>query len=114
MGNPEALSVDPAEVTAHAKNVQTLMESLTLSLEAATYLGNCDDGFGAIPRPFVKMIFEEKQTNTISAISKLSEAVSALPGKLKTVAETFNEKDADFSKALTALQEQIAESGGTK
>ncbi|WP_433725296.1 hypothetical protein ACQP0C_29935 [Nocardia sp. CA-129566] len=38
------------------------MESSTLSLEAATYLGSADDGFGAIPRPFVKMVLDDNRT----------------------------------------------------
>ncbi|MEU0505858.1 type VII secretion target [Nocardia sp. NPDC005998] len=112
MGNPDAVSVDPDEVRAHAEKVKTLMESLTLSLEAATYLGSADDGFGAIPRPFVKMVLDDNHTDTIAAIRKLAEDVSVLPDKLELVAETFDEKDGDFGRSLTGLRATIAATNG--
>ncbi|MEU7765138.1 hypothetical protein AB0B25_08455 [Nocardia sp. NPDC049190] len=115
MGNPDAISVDPEEVRNHATNLQKLMHSLTLSLEAASYLGAADDGFGAIPRPWVKMVLDDDHRNTIDVIRKLAEDVAALPDKLITVATTFDDKDGAFGASLTELHGRIADaSGGSK
>jgi predicted translin family RNA/ssDNA-binding protein len=113
--NPNAISVDPDEVRNHAAKLQKLMESLTLSLEAAAYLGSADDGFGEIPRPFVKLVLDEKHRNTIEVIRKLAEDVAALPDKLDTVAAAFEGKDSAFGRSVTELRETIAEApGGSK
>ncbi len=107
--NPEAISVDPAEVRDHAAKLQTLMQSLTLSLEAADYLGSADDGFGEIPRPLVHLVLDDKHRNTIAVIRKLAEDVAALPGKLDLVAAAFEDKDSAFGRSVTELRETIAD-----
>ncbi|WP_431949957.1 hypothetical protein [Nocardia lijiangensis] len=112
MGNPDAISVDPDEVRNHAGKVKLLIESLTLSLEAASYLGSADDGFGTIPRPLVKMVLDDNQRNTIEVLRKLGEDVAQLPDKLEVVAETFDDKDAAFGKSLGELREEIAAANG--
>lgn len=109
MTNPDAFSVDPDEVRAHAVKVQELMKSLTLSLEAATYLGAADDGYGEIPRPLVKRVLDDNHRNTIDVIRKLAEDVAVLPDKLRTVATTFEDKDGSFGKSLTELLATIAD-----
>ncbi|MEU2040650.1 hypothetical protein [Nocardia niwae] len=109
MTNPEAISVDPAEVRDHAAKLQTLMQSLTLSLEAADYLGSADDGFGEIPRPLVHLVLDDKHRNTIAVIRKLAEDVAALPGKLDLVAAAFEDKDSAFGRSVTELRETIAD-----
>ena len=114
VGNPDAISVDPNEVRGHAETVKQLMQSLSLSLEAATYLGNADDGFGLIPKPFARMVLDDNHRDTIEAIRKLAEDVAVLPDKLKTVADTFDDEDGEFGKSLTELRETIADApGGT-
>ncbi len=110
--NPEAISVDPDEVRSHAGKLQKLMHSLTLSLEAASYLGAADDGFGEIPRPLVQLVLEDKHRNTIEVIRKLAEDVAALPGKLDTVAAAFEDKDGAFGRSVTELREIIADAPG--
>ncbi|TQM25880.1 type VII secretion target [Nocardia bhagyanarayanae] len=112
MGNPDAISVDSDEVLEHAKTVKQLMGSLDMSLEAATYLGNADDGYGAIPRPFVKMVLEDNHRNAIEVIRKLAEDVAVLPDKLRIVAETFQDQDGSFGKSLDELRETIAAANG--
>lgn len=88
------------------------MSSLTLSLEAAAYLQNADDGYGNIPRPFAKMVLDDNLQGAFDAIKKLSEEVAQLPGNLTTVATTFDDADGSFAKALTDLQEQLSKTGG--
>lgn len=112
MGNPAEFSIDPDEVRAHAAKMTNLMTKMTLALEAATYLGSADDGFGLIPRPFVKWIYDDDHSATIAAIRKLAESVSVLPGKLQTVATTVEDLDGKFSKSLTDLEAEIAETNG--
>ncbi len=107
--NPDAVSVDPDEVRNHAAKLQKLMESLTLSLEAADYLGSADDGFGEIPRPLVHMVLDDKHRNTIDVIRKLAEDVAALPDKLDLVAAAFEDKDSAFGRSVTELRETIAD-----
>ncbi|BDT95223.1 hypothetical protein IFM12275_51990 [Nocardia sputorum] len=107
--NPDAISVDPAEVRDHAAKLQTLMQSLTLSLEAADYLGSADDGFGEIPRPLVHLVLDDKHRNTIAVIRKLAEDVAALPSKLDLVAASFEDKDSAFGRSVTELRETIAD-----
>lgn len=115
MSNPDAISVDPEEVRDHAANLRTLMESLRLSLEAACYLGDVDDGFGEIPRPLVQMVLAEKHRDTIAVIRKLAEDVAILPDKLTTVASAFEDKDGAFGRSVTELRATIAgASGGPK
>lgn len=114
MAVPDAISVDPDEVRKHAEVVTTLVTSLEKCLEAATYLGNADDGFGLIPRIPIKLLFDDKQDNTVSVIRSLAENVSEVPDKLKTVATTFEDKDGNLGKALTALRETIADDAGGK
>ncbi|WP_330232099.1 WXG100 family type VII secretion target [Nocardia sp. NBC_00508] len=112
MTNPDAISVDPEEVRSHASKLQTLMESLQVSLEAATYLGAADDGFGEIPRPLVHMVLDEKHRKTVDVIRKLAEDVAVLPDKLITVATTFEDKDGAFGRSVTELRETIADAPG--
>ncbi|MEV0250670.1 type VII secretion target [Nocardia sp. NPDC050712] len=113
MGN-EALSVDPDEVRAHAENLKSVIQDLDTALEAATYLGNADDGYGKIPRPVVSWLLDDNFEATVAAIRTVAENVAALPDKLETVATTFEDKDGSFGKALSELRETIGESGGTK
>jgi hypothetical protein len=47
--NPTAISIDPDEVRRHAERIKSLVDSMTWAVEAAGYLGDADDGFGAIP-----------------------------------------------------------------
>ncbi|MCP2315547.1 hypothetical protein ACFYT3_01715 [Nocardia amikacinitolerans] len=89
-----------------------LLSKMTMALEAATYLGSADDGFGAIPRPFVQWIYDDDHRTTIAAIRKLAESVSVLPGNLQTVATTVEDLDKKFSKSLSDLKTEIAESNG--
>ncbi|WP_179830819.1 type VII secretion target [Nocardia amikacinitolerans] len=112
MAVPDAISVDPDEVRKHAEVVTRLVTSLEKCLEAATYLGNADDGFGLIPRIPIALLFDDKQDNTVSVIHALAESVSEVPDKLKTVATTFEDKDGKLGQALTALRESIAEDKG--
>ncbi|WP_435592871.1 WXG100 family type VII secretion target [Nocardia sp. bgisy118] len=114
MGNPDAVSVDPEEVRNHATSLETLMTSLTMSLEAASYLGSADDGFGTYPRPLVKMVFDDDQRGMVDALRKLSETVAALPDNLKTVATTFEDVDGKIATSLAELQEQIRNSSGAR
>ncbi|MEV6323828.1 hypothetical protein AB0M45_21930 [Nocardia sp. NPDC051787] len=109
MTNPDAISVDPGEVREHATKVQDLMKLLTHSLEAATYLGAADDGYGEIPRPWVKLVLDDNHRNTIEVIRKLAEDVAVLPGKLRTVATTFEDRDGAFHNALIELRDSIAD-----
>ena len=109
MTNPDAISVDLEEVRDHAAKVQELMKRLTLSLEAATYLGAADDGYGAIPRPWVKLVLDDNHRNTIDVIRKLAEDVAVLPDKLRTVATTFEDKDGEIGRSLIELRETIGD-----
>ncbi|MEU2254412.1 hypothetical protein ABZ540_14720 [Nocardia xishanensis] len=104
--------MDPDEVRNHAGKVKQLMESLTTCLEAASYLGAADDGFGSIPRPFVNMVLDDSHRNAIEVLRKLGDDVAQLPDKLKIVAETFDDKDAAFGKSLGELREEIAAANG--
>ncbi|MEV0340871.1 type VII secretion target [Nocardia sp. NPDC050713] len=110
----EALSVDPDEVRNHAENLKSVIQDLDLALEAASYLGNADDGYGKIPRPVVSWLLDDNFEGAVSAIRRVAESVAALPDKLTTVATTFEAEDASFGKALSDLRETIGESGGTK
>ncbi|MFD4353116.1 hypothetical protein ACFWPX_11195 [Nocardia sp. NPDC058518] len=114
MGSPAAFSIDPDEVRAHAAKMTDLMSKMTLALEAATYLSSADDGFGTIPRPFVKMIYDDIHTVTVAAIRTLAESVAVLPGNLRTVASTVEDMDGKFSKSLADLEAEIAESKGVR
>ncbi|MGW6724490.1 hypothetical protein ACWF9G_01170 [Nocardia sp. NPDC055029] len=112
MGSPADFSIDPDEVRAHAAKMTNLMSKMTEALQAATYLGSADDGFGAIPRPFIGMIFDDNQDTTIAAIRKLAESVSVLPGKLQTVASTVEDVDGKFNKSLADLTAEIGNTNG--
>ncbi|WP_253786631.1 hypothetical protein [Nocardia amikacinitolerans] len=98
MAVPDAISVDPDEVRKHAEVVTRLVTSLEKCLEAATYLGNADDGFGLIPRIPIALLFDDKQDNTVSVIHALAESVSEVPDKLKTVQQRSKTKMASSGK----------------
>ncbi|MET9210876.1 MULTISPECIES: hypothetical protein [unclassified Nocardia] len=112
MGSPADFSIDPDEVRAHAAKMTNLMSKMTAALQAATYLGSADDGFGEIPRPFVEWIYDDDNETAIAAIRKLAESVSVLPGKLETVASTVEDVDGKFRASLDGLKAGIAESNG--
>ncbi|MCP2274634.1 hypothetical protein APR09_000181 [Nocardia amikacinitolerans] len=82
----------------HAEVVTRLVTSLEKCLEAATYLGNADDGFGLIPRIPIALLFDDKQDNTVSVIHALAESVSEVPDKLKTVQQRSKTKMASSGK----------------
>lgn len=114
MGSPVDFSIDPDEVRAHAAKMTNLMSKMTAALQAATYLGAADDGFGAIPRPFVEWIYDDDHETAIAAIRKLAESVSVLPGKLETVAATVEDTDGKFGSSLAGLKAEINNSNGGK
>ncbi|WP_328410644.1 type VII secretion target [Nocardia sp. NBC_00403] len=108
----DAISIDPDEVRSHAEKVKTLLESMTSALEAASYIGAADDGFGSIPRPFVKMVIDDNQQGAVEAIRKLAGEVAELPDKLATVASTVEDYDKAFKRDLDELRATIGEKGG--
>lgn len=108
----EQLNVDPEALRTHAVSVQRLMDRTTEVLEAATYIAAADDGYGAIPRPWILLLLEDNHNGAVAAIRKLAEEVATVPGKLIANADSFEGKDNDLAKSLQDLRDAIAESSG--
>lgn len=110
----DKLEIDPAALRQHADTVQRLSARTVTALEAAAYIANADDGFGAIPRPLIKWLLEEGHNGTVQSLRVLADQVGAVPGKLGANADSFEGKDNDLARRLQDFRDAVAPPPGAQ
>ncbi|MEU7144037.1 type VII secretion target [Nocardia sp. NPDC046473] len=103
MTNPQ-IQVVTDDLRRHASTIQGLMGTLTKAVEAASYLGNVDDGYGWLIRSLVHSLMDDNNRGAVDAISKAAGETAELPGKLGTSADAFDLWDDTWARALDELR----------
>ncbi|MFI6169523.1 type VII secretion target [Nocardia sp. NPDC051052] len=106
MTNPE-IQVITDDLRRHASTIQGLMGTLTKTVEAASYLGNVDDGYGWMIRSVVHSLTDDNNRGAVEAISKAAGETAELPGKLGTSADKFDLWDQTWARTLAELRATI-------
>jgi hypothetical protein len=103
------LAVQPDDLRRHARTIAGLSERTDLALQAATYIAAADDGFGAFPRPFVKMLLDDNHQGAVDAIAKLTREIDTVPGKLQANANAFEDGDKALGTSISTHGAPIAQ-----
>lgn len=105
------IQVDPDGTRTHADKVEQLASGLAEALEAAAYLSHADDGYGLLVRPYASSLLGPKHDAIVEGLRTCDRVLSALPGKLRLAADTFEELDEIRKGELDAERERLGESG---
>jgi len=104
-----SIQVDPEGTRAHADAVEQLASGLTKALEAASWLAHADDGYGLLVRPYATSVLGPKHDAIVDGLRATEEVVSAMPGKLRRAADTFDELEAARRAELEAERARLDE-----
>ncbi|MFF2084410.1 type VII secretion target [Nocardia sp. NPDC058176] len=102
------VQVAPGAIRAHAAKVGAVAVDLAGALEAASYLAHADDGYGTLVRPYAAMILTDLHDSITEALTTLDELTGAMPGKLRTAADAFENRDGSFAGDIAARAAEIA------
>ncbi|WP_040796240.1 type VII secretion target [Nocardia higoensis] len=105
------IRVDPEGTRAHADAVEKLATGLAEVLEAASWLAHADDGYGLLVRPYASSILGPKHDTIVDGLRTSEQALSAMPGKLRQAADTFEDVDEARKGELDVERERLDESG---
>lgn len=106
-----AIQVDPDGTRAHADAVEELATGLTEALEAASWLAHADDGYGLLVRPYASSILGPEHDAIVDGLRGCDQVLSAMPGKLRQAADTFEDLDQARQGELDVERERLDESG---
>ncbi|MFC4373786.1 type VII secretion target [Nocardia halotolerans] len=101
------VNVDPQSVRAHACAVDAVSGGVAEALEAANYLAHADDGYGLLVKPYAVSTLNALHDDITGTLAKLDELAAAMPGKLRTVADTFETCDTTRAGQLRSTAAEI-------
>ncbi|MCA2208693.1 type VII secretion target [Nocardia rosealba] len=103
----DVVNVDPNAIRTHAGSVDGVASGVASALEAASYLAHADDGYGLLVKPYAVITLNTLHDEIVDGLTELDALVAAMPGKLRTAADTFEMCDTTRAGQLKATTAEI-------
>lgn len=94
-------------IRSQACSVDDVSSGVAKALEAANYLAHADDGYGLLVKPYAVSTLNTLHDEITETLAQLDSLTGAMPGKLRTAADTFETCDTTGAGELTATAAEI-------
>ncbi|WP_272945196.1 type VII secretion target [Nocardia nova] len=95
---------DPEKVRTHAKNIQSVSDSLDVALQAGQAVSVPSDAFGQLCSFLPPLFVDAVEDDGLQAIRSAAEALNQDAGTLGQVATSLSDTDATSADRLGAVQ----------
>ncbi|MGY0499918.1 type VII secretion target [Nocardia sp. FBN12] len=101
------VNVDLDAIRSQACSVDVVSSGVGKALEAANYLAHADDGYGLLIKPYAVSTLNSLHDEITATLAQLDTLAAAMPGKLRTAADTFELCDTTRAGDLTGKAAEI-------
>ncbi|MFD3702480.1 type VII secretion target [Nocardia sp. NPDC058658] len=101
------LNVNLEAIRSQACSVDVVAGGVAKALEAAGYLAHADDGYGLLLKPYAVATLNALHDEITETLARLDAMSAAMPGKLRTAADTFETCDTTRAGELTVVAAEI-------
>ncbi len=101
------VNVNLDAIRSQACSVDVVAGGVAKALEAANYLAHADDGYGMLIKPYAVSTLNSLHDEITETLAQLDTLTAAMPGKLRTAADTFESCDTTRAGDLTGKTAEI-------